>query len=231
MGMQAAFGKMEITPSADMLGAYRRSPDRKARGTHDPLLARWGIFEQEGERSYALTEKHASAIAEKVRHAAPCSYPDPKPFSIRAAEWIVAIRDDLPEPEEVRRQVEKRLAEVEASATESPDSIWNWVRTQRLAEYSSIFYPAFNRVVTQCVSLGGRTLLFLPGEWFVQFGLSLKADRPQLHPLWIGYSNGHIGYLPRSEEYDQGYMLKKSSNFLKRGESERLYEKVLHWLE
>ena len=53
MMLQAAFGKLEMTPPLEIEGSYRLAPDGRAMGVHDPLYARWMLLEQ-GDTRWCL---------------------------------------------------------------------------------------------------------------------------------------------------------------------------------
>lgn len=55
-----------------------------------------------------------------------------------------------------------------------------------------------------CLRLGKTRILGLPGEPFVEFQLSAKAERPDLFVVVAGYSDYAPGYIATKEAYIQG---------------------------
>ena len=51
---------------------------------------------------------------------------------------------------------------------------------------------------------GDVALLMAPGEVFNEIGAEIKAHSPLADTLFVGYSNGSIGYVPTPEAYPEG---------------------------
>ena len=56
----------------------------------------------------------------------------------------------------------------------------------------------------QVLRIGDAAVVGLPGEFFVEFGLQIKAASPARTTLIVGLANGSIGYVPMPEAFDQG---------------------------
>ena len=54
------------------------------------------------------------------------------------------------------------------------------------------------------VRMGESGLATAPGEIFVQIGRAVKDGSPLPHTMFLGYTNGHIGYVPVPEAYPHG---------------------------
>lgn len=64
--------------------------------------------------------------------------------------------------------------------------------------------PARAAVELQLVRIGDLSLLAIPGEIFVEFGLSFRSRAPTSMATIVGLANGCVGYLPTLEAYEQG---------------------------
>ena len=56
----------------------------------------------------------------------------------------------------------------------------------------------------QIIHIGGLALVALPGEPFVELGLTIQQQSPASHTFVIGYANDYIGYLPTTVAWEQG---------------------------
>jgi hypothetical protein len=56
----------------------------------------------------------------------------------------------------------------------------------------------------QVMRIGDFALVALPGEIFVEFGLTIKAESPFDTVAVVGLANDHIGYVPTEEAFRQG---------------------------
>lgn len=54
------------------------------------------------------------------------------------------------------------------------------------------------------IQVGDFAAVALPCEPLVELGFAVKQGSPYAHTLFLGYSNGCIGYLPPAEAYPQG---------------------------
>lgn len=195
-----------------------------------------------GERNYEHAERHGTAMgrlaAEVLRSVDTRSPSDP--LCVAATTFQSSVRADMRKQEEVRREMDELTAKQEQYEKDHPHElvpqrIWNPIRALRM-ELASLSYlkdkPTLP-VHAQHVRLAGRSLLITPGEWFVEFGLKLREDHAGLRPIWIGYSNGNIAYVPTAKAWaEPGYMGRRfyPINALARGEGERLYGVLSEWM-
>lgn len=56
----------------------------------------------------------------------------------------------------------------------------------------------------QIVVLSEMAVVFLPGEFFVELGLEIKAHSPFKHTIIVGLANDYIGYVPNKEAFTEG---------------------------
>ena len=56
----------------------------------------------------------------------------------------------------------------------------------------------------QALRLGDMALVGVAGEAFVEIGLAVKARSPIPHTIFLGYTNGCLGYLPTAAAYAPG---------------------------
>jgi hypothetical protein len=59
-------------------------------------------------------------------------------------------------------------------------------------------------VDVQAFAVGNVALAALPGEFFAESGLRLRARSPYPHTLVIGYANGGAGYVPPASAFAEG---------------------------
>ena len=53
----------------------------------------------------------------------------------------------------------------------------------------------------QALRLGDVALVGVAGEAFVEIGLAVKARSPIPHTIFLGYTNGCLGYIPTAAAY------------------------------
>ncbi len=56
----------------------------------------------------------------------------------------------------------------------------------------------------QALRLGNVALVGVAGEAFVEIGLAVKARSPIPHTIFLGYTNGCLGYIPTTAAYNPG---------------------------
>ena len=56
----------------------------------------------------------------------------------------------------------------------------------------------------QLIGLGDVVIVGVPGEYFVELGLALKAQLPARQVLVVGFANHNIGYIPARRAYPHG---------------------------
>ncbi|MEX2462622.1 MAG: hypothetical protein WD469_15240 [Paenibacillaceae bacterium] len=62
----------------------------------------------------------------------------------------------------------------------------------------------FLQTELQAVQLGDHALLSLPGEFFVELGLSIKECSPYVNTLIFGMANDYVGYVPTESAFEEG---------------------------
>jgi len=73
--------------------------------------------------------------------------------------------------------------------------------------------------------LGDLGLVALPGELFVELGLSIKKSSPFDYTMIAGCSTGELGYVPTDEAYDEGgYEVSIPVCLVERGSGRKLVE-------
>jgi hypothetical protein len=106
-------------------------------------------------------------------------------------------------------------------------------KTQRLYASITNFYAGETRglpdgqlpIELQGFRVGDAAFVAIPGEVFVEIGLTLKRQLP--HPTFVfGIANGYIGYLPTREAYEVGGYEVVSSK-CQPGAADVLVEKVI----
>jgi hypothetical protein len=70
-------------------------------------------------------------------------------------------------------------------------------------------------------------LATFPGEFFVEHGLRLKRDSLVKNTIFVGYSNGHLGYFPTIRAAGEGGYGADSSTIVAVGAGERLVSRAL----
>lgn len=78
----------------------------------------------------------------------------------------------------------------------------------------------------QVLAVGNVAFTALPGEIFVELGLSIKADSPFAHNLLAELANGNLGYICTAAAYPQGAYEPTSSRVLP-GSGEQLVRAAL----
>jgi hypothetical protein len=93
--------------------------------------------------------------------------------------------------------------------------------------------PAQSELEVHVLRIGDLALVGLPGEVFVEFGLTLKDRSPFAHTAVVGLANGAVGYLPTEAGFDQGaYESWRSEwSWTNRGTGERLTERAATLLD
>ena len=56
----------------------------------------------------------------------------------------------------------------------------------------------------QALRLGDIALVGVAGEAFAEIGLAVKARSPFAHTIFLGYTNGCLGYIPTAAAYPAG---------------------------
>ena len=75
----------------------------------------------------------------------------------------------------------------------------------------------------QAIRIGNVALIGVPAEPFAQIGAAVRRRSPASHTVFAGYSNGHYGYVPTPEAYEEGGMEPRATPF-RAGASDDLIE-------
>ncbi len=86
------------------------------------------------------------------------------------------------------------------------------------------------RVEVQTVGLSDLGIVALPGEVFVELGLSIKEQSPYKHTMILTLSNNKLGYVPNADAFQYGAYEVEVSNIAE-GEGERLVEVAAELLQ
>lgn len=54
------------------------------------------------------------------------------------------------------------------------------------------------------IALGDISILLMPGEMFVEFGLAIKEHARPRHVMTLAHANGNPGYIPHRSAYPEG---------------------------
>jgi hypothetical protein len=149
--------------------------------------------------------KEAERIGAAVALAAASARFDAGPVAGQIASSSEVL--DLP-PRRITPEEQARAASaVSASAGAAPprgqvDGIPDLLFAQDQLELANRTQPYAAEV--QVLRIGDAAVVGLPGEFFVEFGLQIKAASPARTTLIVGLANGSIGYVPAPEAFDQG---------------------------
>jgi len=82
----------------------------------------------------------------------------------------------------------------------------------------------------QALRIGDLALVGVPGEFFVELGLEVKARSPFPHTLVVGLANGSVGYLPTREACELGGYESVATQF-RVGTGEMVRDRCLEMLQ
>jgi hypothetical protein len=80
-------------------------------------------------------------------------------------------------------------------------------RQQRMVEESLLVIERGSEPIpaeVQVLRIGDVAVVALPGEPFVELGLTIKQRSPAAHTFVVGYGNDWIGYLTPPQAWQQG---------------------------
>lgn len=146
----------------------------------------------------------AAALHASERLADPRAPDRPRPGPLAAARTEVALPLRAARPPDATER-EAKAEELEAMlAADSPPGerliLEAWLAWSESADFSVRSVAA----EVQCLRVGPVCLALFPGEPFVEFGLELRAARPDLMVVPIGYANAAPGYLPHASAFEAG---------------------------
>src|SRR5207253_3281316 len=106
---------------------------------------------------------------------------------------------------------ERRQARDDAEARGDPPGARNVA--QRLYEWAELVartatagIPVTRDLDVWALRLNDIGIVAVNGEPFAELSLEVKRRSPLAHTLFLGYSNGCLGYLPTPEAFDEGGM-------------------------
>ncbi len=135
------------------------------------------------------------SVADAIRHARPVS--GPIKFSSRTIS--ATPRKITPEQLAWARSVVDAAAGKPAGTV---DGISDVVFARDQIEMANRTDPY--ELEIQVFRIGQVAVVALPGEFFVEFGLEIKAKSPAEQTLVVGLANGSAGYVPTLEAFEQG---------------------------
>lgn len=180
------------------------------------------------ERTYAKAEQIGERLAAAATGPITASRAAPPLRSeVSAGRTTVSLPlGAAPDPAPL---LERFVAEAEAARTSGDqalaalrDELAGWASDQLAREETSARQPGGDlplrpgttlataaaanglEVELQAFHIGELTLLFLPGEPFTAYGLSLKSRRGAGQVLPLSYANAAPGYLPTADEFARG---------------------------
>jgi len=133
----------------------------------------------------------------------------PPPLAVAYREVYLPFRE-FPALEEVQAEVEALRAEagathLQAESGQTRSDLWKAERRLTLVEH----YQGVTGMVTeiQAITIGDRTVVSIPGEMFVEWGLQLKErarDENGKAVVLVGLGNDLVGYIPSTEAFEEG---------------------------
>jgi neutral ceramidase len=158
--------------------------------------------------TFREAERIGTAIARKLAGALESAIPLPEATLRIQHAWAEIPRREGRSLQEIRAEIEEvrsRLAGPAGSRSgeeERPDLEKELIFLEEEAGLSR--GPDRERVEVQRIILGEVEIIGVPGELFVEYGLSLKKTSPRLHCLVFGNANGSAGYIPLPESFTRG---------------------------
>ncbi len=108
------------------------------------------------------------------------------------------LRDELPRLEAELRAAKRRG---EHNAGLKAQVFW---RREMLRRIRTNSVKEAIRAEIQAIRIGDMGVVGLPGEVFVEIGLSLKHRSPFNHTIVSGYTNDNVGYIPTARAFEEG---------------------------
>jgi hypothetical protein len=158
------------------------------------------------ERAEVLGRQLATSVLKAVTAAVPIG----GPMHMRRRSVSVPLRE-TPTVDEARAHAAARRTRLESLLTGGGDDEavtaarvdllyaelgLNWVEHRGAA--------SAEEVEVQALVIGDAALLTLPGEFFAESGLRLRARSPYPHTIVVGYANGGVGYVPPASAFAEG---------------------------
>jgi hypothetical protein len=120
----------------------------------------------------------------------------------------MAAPPDRPQAEENLDRYRKRLVEARGGDSAGPTYV-----AQRLVRWAELVIrtidvgePVTRDLVCWALRINDIGIVAVNGEPFAELALEVKRSSPLATNLFLGYSNGCLGYLPTPEAFDEGGM-------------------------
>lgn len=179
--------------------------------TRVPCLFLTGAIGDVGptERGFARLEQMGVTVAREARRVlAHTATQTPQHLAVTAATLALPLQG-LPPVEEIERYLtEKRRLLHHATRAGQPGQVKisqamvHWAE-RTLAQLANGMPPSVE-VEIQVIRLDKWVLVGVPGEFFVELGLQIKAAAPDDQVMVVGFANGNVGYLPARRAYPHG---------------------------
>lgn len=171
-------------------------------------------------KGFEESERIGRALAESATQA--LSHLEPiKGESVHASQRIEALPAVVPTQEDIAWAREA----VEASPRGGGPGRDDLVKAHRDLALQELSRQHFDTEV-QVLTVGNVAITALPGEIFVELGLSIKEHSPFEHNLLAELANGNLGYICTEAAYPQGAYEPTSSRVLP-GSGEQLVRAAL----
>lgn len=193
--------------SADYPGALCRILSER-RGKEMVTIYANGCCGNINHNNYMTDTPRQSGVAEANRLGTALadvtekSWPDLKALTLHAPR-SKSVRVVLPRRSFTEEQIAKAKDVVARMATEKPGTVPMAEAFCTLDTVNLKDKPL--EVEVQVISFSDElAIVSLPGEIFVELGLTIKAASPYKHTYIAELANGSIGYIPNREAYPQG---------------------------
>ena len=162
------------------------------------------------ERGEASLVTIGNAVADAALAALPGLTPVAAPEINTEGEMLALPLLPLPDLDDfVALRNERRDAALAAEAAQQADvakvqwALYHW--TERMIDRAKDrqLAPAVNAEV-QLIRFGDVAVVGVPGEFFVELGLAIKAQARVRQVLVCGFANDNIGYIPARRAYARG---------------------------
>lgn len=171
-------------------------------------------------KGFEESERIGRALAESATQA--LSQLEPlKGTTVRALQCIEVLPAVVPTEEDIA-WAREAVAATPAGGGPGRDDLVKAHRDLALQELSKKHFDT----EVQVMAVGNVVVTALPGEMFVELGLSIKEHSPFEHNLLAELANGNLGYICTEEAYPQGAYEPTSSRVLP-GSGEQLVRAAL----
>lgn len=198
--------------SADFPGAAMTLVERAVRNCENSLFLQGACADQNPARNtsgFADVERYGQMLGgEIVKLVGQLSARDymESPTRIAVASETIPLQvRDLPSRASIQQAYDGATQRLAAAVTETEKQ--TFAREQRMAKETLILVDRGSEPIpaeVQVIRIGDVALVALPGEPFVELGLTLKERSVAPHTMVVGYANDWIGYLTTPRAWDEG---------------------------